>query len=96
MKENKDQKYIVRCDRAGVFYANVTSRDGSEAELANARRVYYWKGAATLSQLATEGCSPESQITVPVKSMTVLGVIELIPCSEQAADVLDKIPQWRL
>ena len=96
MKEKTDQKYIIRCDRAGVFYANVTSREGSEAVLANARRIYSWRGAATLSQLANEGCSPTSQLTVPVDSMTVLGVIELIPCSEKAVKVLDGIAEWRI
>lgn len=93
---NKDQKYIIRCDRAGVFYAKVAKRDGSEAELTDARRIYTWRGAATLSQLANEGCSPQSQLTVTVKSMTVLGVIELIPCSEKAVQVLDGIAEWRI
>ena len=96
MKEKQDQKYIVRCDRAGVFYANVTKREGSEAELSNARRIYYWRGAATLSQLANEGCSAQSQITVSVPTMTVLGVIEVIPCSEKAVKVLDGIREWRI
>lgn len=96
MKDNKDQKYIVRCDRAGVFYANVTKREGPEAELADARRIYSWQGAATLSQLANEGCGADSKLTVTVPSMTVLGVIELIPCSEKAVAVLDGIKEWRV
>lgn len=94
--KDKDQKYIVRCDRAGVFYANITKREGPEAELANARRIFSWRGAATLSQLANEGCSPQSQLTVTVESMTVLGVIEVTPCSEEAVKVLDGIAEWRV
>ena len=95
MKETTEQKYIIRCDRAGVFYAAVTRRDGSEADLAYARRVYYWEGAASLSQLALEGCKPSSKLTVSVPTMTVLGVIEVIPCSEKAVEILDGIKEWR-
>jgi hypothetical protein len=45
---------IVRTYSAGVFAANLVSRKGKEAALANARRLWYWKGAASLSQLAVD------------------------------------------
>ena len=43
---------IVRTDRAGVFFARITFMNGSTADLADARRLWYWDGAASLSQLA--------------------------------------------
>ncbi len=97
-KENmkNNQKYIVRCDRAGVFYAQIAERRGDEADLVDARRIYSWRGAATLSQLANEGCNAQSQLTVVVPKMTVLGVIEVIPCSDQCVQVLDGIAVWRV
>lgn len=92
-----NQKYIIRCDRAGVFYAEIKERRGSEADLVNSRRLWYWDGAASLSQLATEGVTrPENcKFTVTVPEMTVLGVIEIIPCTESAVKSIDEVAVWR-
>ena len=90
-------KCIIRCDRAGVFFAEVESMEGQTAKLRNARRLWYWDGAASLSQLATEGTvAPQNcKFTVTVPSMTVLGVIEVIPCSSVAAAIIEEVPEWR-
>lgn len=95
-KEN-NQKYIIRCDRAGVFYAEIKERRGSEADLVNARRLWYWDGAASLSQLATEGVTAprNCKFTVTVPEMTVLGVIEVIPCTEAAVKSIEGVAVWR-
>lgn len=97
MKENNNQKYIIRCDRAGVFYAEIAERRGDEADLANARRLWYWDGAASLSQMATDGVKmPENcKFTVTVPIMTVLGVIEIIPCTDTACESIDGVPEWK-
>lgn len=93
----ENQKYIIRCDRAGVFYAEIKERRGSEADLINCRRLWYWDGAASLSQLATEGVTrPQNcKFTVTVPAMTVLGVIEVIPCSKTAVQSIDGVREWR-
>jgi hypothetical protein len=58
MEKKTDQPYvIVRTYSAGAFAANLVSRDGKEAKLANARRLWYWDGAASLSQIAVSGVS---------------------------------------
>lgn len=97
MNKTGNQKYIIRCDRAGVFYAEIKERRGSEADLVNARCLWYWDGAASLLQLATEGTkAPQScQFTVTVPSMTVLGVIEVIPCTEAAVKSIDGVSEWK-
>lgn len=97
MNKAKNQKYIIRCDRAGVFYAEIKERRGDEADLVNARRLWYWEGAASLSQLATEGVkAPENcKFTVTVPSMTVLGVIEVIPCTKSAVESIDGVAEWK-
>ena len=52
----KSLPYVVVCTySAGVFAGNIKSRKGQEAELTNARRLWYWDGAASLSQLAVDG-----------------------------------------
>ena len=48
---------IVRTYSAGVFAGTIKSRDGKEAVLTDARRIWYWNGAASLSELATKGMS---------------------------------------
>lgn len=92
------QKFIVRTDRAGVFFAEIESRNGSEAELKNARRLWYWSGAASLSQLANEGVTRpnDCKFTVTVDSCTVLGVIEIIPCTEKAVESINSVPVWKV
>ena len=53
----KKQIFIVRADRAGVFYGEIAERRGSEVDMVNFRRLWYWDGAASLSQMALEGVS---------------------------------------
>ena len=95
MKEN--QYYIIRCDRAGVFFGKIKERRDSEADLADVRRLWYWDGAASLSQLAMDGVSKprNCKFTVTVPEMTVLGVIEIIPCTDKAVESIKAVPIWR-
>ena len=97
-QEMENEKYyIIRCDRAGVFFAHVEDRRGDEADLTECRRLWYWDGAASLSQLAMEGVSKprRCQFSVTVPSMTVLGVIEIIPCTEKAVESIKAVAEWR-
>lgn len=48
------QKYIIRADRAGVFFGEIESRTGGEVTMRNVRRIWRWEGANTLSQLAVD------------------------------------------
>lgn len=94
-----DNKFcIIRCNRAGVFFAKVRKLDGDVAELTEARRLWYWYGAASLSQLAMEGVKrPGScKFTVTVPAMTVLGVIEVIPCTDEAVESIKGVPVWKM
>ena len=93
---NKDY-YIIRCEKAGVFFGHIKDRNGDEAVLTDVRRIWYWEGAATLSQMAMEGVKkPEAcKFTVTVPEMTVLGVIEMIPCTDEAVQSILGVPEWR-
>jgi hypothetical protein len=90
------QYCIVRTENAGVFAAVVTAVDGDVAGLASARRIYYWQGAATLSELASRGTSKPLGCKFPaaVESLTVRGWIELIPISEAAKATIAAVPVW--
>jgi hypothetical protein len=89
------QKFIIRTVHAGVFYGEIAERRGDEADLTNARRIYEWHGAATLSQVSQDGVGPNSKLTMPV-NLTVLGVIEIIPVSDKAQENLDGQEVWKL
>lgn len=88
---------VIRCAHAGVFAGYVRSRAGAEAVLTNVRRLWYWEGAASLSQMAVDGVSKprECKFTVTVPEMTVLGVIEIIPCTKKAEVSIKAVPEWR-
>lgn len=94
----ENQFCIVRCYGAGVFFARVESLDGQTAQLRDARRIWYWAGAASLSQLATEGTKApgDCKFTVTVPQMTVTQVIEIIPCSEQAIASIGGVKEWKI
>ena len=90
-------KVIVRADRAGVFYGEIKARTGDEVVMTNVRRLWYWDGAASISQLAVDGTvRPDNcKFTVVVPEMTILGVIEIIPCTEKAIKSIEGVAVWK-
>lgn len=92
-----NRNYIIRADRAGVFFGKIKERNGSEVTMTDVRRLWFWDGAASLSQLATEGVkAPRNcKFTVYVPEMTILGVIEIIPCSTIAEDSIKGVSVWK-
>lgn len=89
--------YIIRGDRSGVFFGQIVERKEREVTMTNCRRVWYWAGANSLSQLAAEGVKePRScRIAMPVAELTVLDAIELIRCTEAAAQNIKAVPEWK-
>lgn len=93
----EDRFYIIRADRAGVFFGKINQRKGGEAVLTDVRRIWYWEGAASLSQLAVDGtCAPWGcKFTVVVPEMIVRGIIEIIPCTAKAVESIMAVPEWK-
>lgn len=93
----RKQTYIIRGDRSGVFFGEIAARNGREVVIRNCRRLWYWSGAASLSQLAAEGVKrPKNcKFTVTVDELTVLDAIELIPCSDDACASIDGVEPWK-
>ena len=87
---------MVRSKSAGVFAGTVEKRDGGEVLLSNARRIWYWDGAASLSQLATEGTSKPTncKFPAPVAEVLLLEVIEIIQITPAAAGSIASVPEW--
>lgn len=88
---------IVRTYSAGVFAGELAKRNGKEVELENARRLWYWKGAASLSELAVDGTRlpNECKFPVSVPHLTVLEAIEILDVSVKARKSIEGVPVWR-
>ncbi len=87
---------IVRTYSAGVFAGYVESRNGKEAVIRDARRLWYWRGAASLSQMAMTGTSKpkECQFPVAVDRVELTEVIEVLACTEKARLNIAEVPVW--
>jgi len=90
--------YIVRCNRAGVFAGNIKERNGQEVTMTNVRRLWYWDGAASLSQLALEGVKKprNCKFTVTVPEILLLEAIEIIRCSDAAEACIKGVSEWKM
>ena len=92
----KGDYIICRTYSAGVFAGTLVSRKGQEVELKNARRLWYWDGAASLSQLAMEGVKKPKNCKFPceVSSVVLLNSIELLPVTKQAKASIAQVAIW--
>lgn len=88
---------IVRGDRSGAFFGIVKSVNGQQVEMENVRRLYYWSGACSLSQVAVDGTTePENcQFTITVGNVVLLDGIEINLCTEKAIKVIKGIKEWK-
>jgi len=89
---------IVRTYSAGVFAGYLQKREGQEVIVRKARRLWYWNGAASLSQLAVDGVSRPQDCKFPceVDIVTLTQAIEIIPCTEKARQGIQGVPVWKM
>lgn len=93
----KRLKYvIVRTYSAGVFAGLLESRKGQEVVLRQARRIWHWEGAASLSELAQRGTSMPTKCKFPceVDRIEVLQVIEILDVTPEARASIAAVPVW--
>lgn len=82
-KKTEQRKYVVvRTYSAGVHVGELVSRNGCEVVLANTRRIFRWKGANTLTEIANHGVGPGSQVSEATGEILLLEAIEIITCTE--------------
>lgn len=87
---------IVRTYSAGVFAGYIKSRKGQEVVMTEARRLWYWKGASSLSQLAQEGVKYPNECKFPVAMdrVELTQAIEIIDVTETAKASIASVPIW--
>lgn len=91
-------KYVIcRTYSAGVFAGYIESRNGQEVVMRNARRLWYWEGAASLSQIAEEGSSKPNSCKFPqaVDRIELLQATEILSCTKKAQDFIASVKIWK-
>ena len=92
---------VIRSYGAGVFCGYLKEKkselNGINVDLVNSRRIFYWSGACSLSQLALEGSKDldNCKIAVVVPIQTVANVIEIIPMTEKATQNIQEAEVWK-
>ena len=91
------KRVIIRAYGAVVFFGTLNEVENDTVELVKARRLWYWDGAASLSQLALEGTTAPGncKFTVTVDSIVINKVIEIIPVTETAEKSIDSVKIWK-
>ncbi len=90
-------KYIIaRTKTAGVFAGTLESMESNTVVLVSARRIWYWAGAASLSQLAMEGTNKPFECKFPCKvdRVKLFEVVEILDVSEEARKSIEEVPVW--
>ena len=93
---------IIRTRSAGVFAGYLKSRKvtkaGVEVTLEKVRRIWYWDGAASLSQLAVEGTKkPENcKFPIEVPCIDLPEVIEILSVTAKAKKSIADVPVWKI
>mgnify|MGYP001187734744 CR=1 FL=1 len=83
------QKVIARSRNAGVHIGTLDAKDGQEVRLTDAKRLWYWKGAFTLSQVAETGVKKGSKVGCPVPVVELSEVCEVLPITDTAFSSLE-------
>jgi hypothetical protein len=92
-----ENRKIVRTRSAGVYFGHVFL-NGTSAIIKDARRLWHWSGAASLSQLAVDGVSKplDCKFPVSVSEVQVFEVIEVLTVTEKAGRSIDAVAIWKV
>jgi hypothetical protein len=88
---------IVRTYSAGVFVGYFNRKiKGQEGTVFNARRLWYWDGANSLSELAMKGVTkPQNcKFTISVPEIDLKNIVEVLPCSDNAQKNIALVKEW--
>lgn len=91
-----NKKVIARIERAGVFHGTLDYIDNDIIRLKDARRIYYWEGALSVTDMAAKGIKG-GRVTIPVTTVEFLTdkIVELNECSEDASKSIENIKPWK-
>ncbi len=88
---------IIRSYDAGCFAGYLVEKKDRNVKLKKARRLWYWDGAASLSQLAMEGVNKPDSCKFPceVDNIEIDNVCEVIDATHTAQESINNVPVWK-
>ena len=88
------KKVIIRTYSAGVWFGELEQKDRNEVILRDARRMWVWwaKEGISLSSVAIHGIKQDKSKIVEAVAAVWLEAIEIIPCEQQAIDLIESAP----
>ena len=91
------KKIIARINRAGVFHGTLAAKDAETTTMTDVRRIYYWQGPISVTDMSVTGVKAGSEVTLPAKRVEfeTAKVIELIECSAEASKSIESIEPWK-
>jgi hypothetical protein len=97
MEKFINNKCLVRGASSGVFFGTVKEINGRTVVMENVRRIWYWEGANSISELALNGTTKpnDCKFTVAVKNVCILDAIEINVCSEKATQSIESVKEWK-
>jgi len=87
---------VIRSRDSGCHAGYLAARDGTNVVLKDSRRLWFWSGASTLSQLAMEGVKKPKACKFPCKvaELEVFNICEIILATEEARKSIQGVPVW--
>lgn len=95
------KRVLIRSYGAGVFYGTLNEVEKTEdkwtVELLDCRRIWYWDGACSITQLAAEGTKrpDKCKFSLTEKSIVVSSVIEIHETTEVAQKSIESVLIWK-
>lgn len=80
-----------------MFFGTLVAKEGKDVEIKNCIRLWYWQGACSLSEIAKIGTTTpdECKFAVTVDTLIITDCIEIIPCTNEAIEVIEGVPEWK-
>ena len=97
MQEFIGNVVLIRDNRAGVHVGTLKEVDlvNKTAVLENARKVWYWEGAASCHGIAALGlCHVGSKVAPVVPAVASTDVVEVVLCTPEGAESVMTCPVW--
>lgn len=86
---------IVCCERSGIFAGYIENQEDCQVALVNARRIKYWSGAASITQLALQGTSKPTDCLFSIThDVRVLDACSITECTEKGMESIQAVKDW--
>lgn len=97
MELKNEQYYIVRANRAGVFFGKIKEKTDKSVTMTEVRKLFYWNGACAVEEIALHGVKRPSdcKFTVTIEEMEIADPIQIIPCTKDAVKSIKDVIVWQ-